>query len=125
IAQRLIQSRATQIFNPVWLFILGYQRIFLRVTLGASRLQEILADRYAAITYGAQNFIDGLQKVTRQAVAFPLQADYEVRQSFELNRPLSNLYDLPSMPEQLQGEVEKQVQEVMERPTSEYDSHPA
>lgn len=124
IAQQLIQSRATQIFNPVWLFVLGYQRIFLRVTLGASRLQEILADRYAALTYGTQNFIDGLQRVTRQAIAFPMQADYEVRRSFELNRPISNLFDL-DMPEKLQGEIEKQVEEIMERPTSAYDSHPA
>jgi Zn-dependent protease with chaperone function len=123
-AQRLLHGGAAQVFNPVWLFVLGYQRIFLRITLGASRLQEILADRYAAMAYGGQNFIEGLQSVIRQGIAFPLQADYEIRRSFDLNRPIYNLYDLP-FEEKLQGEVEKQIEEAMLRPTSQYDSHPA
>ena len=123
-AQRLFQSGAAKIYNPVWLFVLGYQRIFLRITLGASRLQEILADRYAAIAYGGQNFIEGLQSMVRQGIAFPLQADYEIRRSFDLKQPVYNLYDLPPQ-EKLQGELEKQVQEAMSRTTSQYDSHPA
>jgi Zn-dependent protease with chaperone function/tetratricopeptide (TPR) repeat protein len=123
-AQRLFHGGAAQVFNPVWLFVLGYQRIFLRITLGASRLQEILADRYAAVAYGGQNFIEGLQNVIRQGIAFPLQTDYEIRRSFDLNRPIYNLYDLP-FEEKLQGEMEKQIDEAMVRTTSQYDSHPA
>jgi len=123
-AQRLLRGGAAQVFNPVWLFVLGYQRIFLRITLGASRLQEILADRYAAIAYGGQNFIEGLQSVIRQDIAFPLQANYEIRRSLDLNRPLYNLYDLPPQ-ENVQDELEKQVEEAMSRRTSQYDSHPA
>ena len=123
-AQRLVRGGAAQMFNPVWLFVLGYQRIFLRITLGASRLQEILADRYAAIAYGAQNFIEGLQSMIRQDIAFPLQANYEIHRSLDLNRSVYNLYDLPPE-EKLQGELEKQVQEAMNRMTSQYDSHPA
>ena len=123
-AQRLFRSGAARIYNPVWLFVLGYQRIFLRITLGASRLQEILADRYAAIAYGSQNFIEGLQSIVRQGIAFPLQADYEIRRSFDLKQPIYNLYDLPPQ-EKLQGELEKQVEEAMSRATSQYDSHPA
>jgi hypothetical protein len=38
----------------------GEQLLFLRVTLGASCLQEILADRYAASVYGVRDFVDGL-----------------------------------------------------------------
>jgi Zn-dependent protease with chaperone function len=123
-AQRLIQSRAAYIFNPAWLFILGYQRIYLRVTQGASRLQEILADRYAATTYGSKNFIEGLQNLIRQSIAFPLQANYEIRHSLELNRPIVNLYDLP-LSENLSGELGEKFEEAMKRTTSEYDSHPA
>jgi Zn-dependent protease with chaperone function/Flp pilus assembly protein TadD len=123
-AQHLVQGSAAQIFNPVWLFVLGYERIFLRITLGASRLQEILADRYAAIAYGGQNFIEGLRSVIRQGIAFPLQADYEIRRSFDLNRPIYNLYNIP-FEERLQGPLEKQIDEAMTRPTSDYDSHPA
>lgn len=123
-AQQLIRARATQIFNPVWLFVMAYQRIFLRVTLGASRLQEVLADRYAATTYGSQNFIDGLKNVIRQTITFPLLANYEVKHAFELKQPVNNLYDLP-MQEKLKGELEKQLDEAMSRSTSQYDSHPA
>lgn len=127
IAQGLIQAQATQIYNPVWLFLIGYQRIFLRVSLGASRLQEVLADRYAAIAYGAQNFIDGLESVIRQGVAFPMQADNEIRSLLEANQPitsLNNIYDLP-MQDKLQNSLDKQFDDVMNRATSEYDSHPA
>jgi Zn-dependent protease with chaperone function len=94
------------------------------VTQGASRLQEILADRYAAIAYGSTNFIEGLQNVIRQTIAFPLRANYEIRNSFEVNRPVVNLYNLPML-ENLSGELEKQFEEAMERTTSKYDSHPA
>jgi Zn-dependent protease with chaperone function len=87
-------------------------------------LQEILADRYAALAYGGQNFIEGLQSIIRQGIAFPLQADYEIRRSFELNRPIYNLYELP-FEERLRGELEKQMEEAMTRMTSPYDSHPA
>jgi Zn-dependent protease with chaperone function/tetratricopeptide (TPR) repeat protein len=124
IAEGLIRSGAALVYNPVWWFVVGYQRIFLRVTLGASRLQEVLADRYAAMAYGSQNFIDGLQSVIRQSVSFPLRADAEVRRSLELKQPVNNLYDLP-MDENLQGELQKQLDDAMNRQTSQYDSHPA
>lgn len=124
LAQRLIQGRVAYIFNPVWLFVFTYQRIFLRVTLGASRLQEVLADRYAAIAYGSQNFIEGLQSVIRQSIAFPMQANHEVRKSMEAKQPVYNLYILQP-DDTLDGELNRQLDEQMNRPTSQYDSHPA
>lgn len=124
IAEGLIRSGTALVFNPVWLFVMGYQRVFLRVTLGASRLQEVLADRYAAMACGSQNFIDGLTSVIRQSISFPLRADAEIRKSLEMNHPISNLYDLP-LESTLQGELQTQLDEAMNRPTSQYDSHPA
>jgi len=125
VAERLVRSRAAQIFNPVWLFLIAYQHVFLRVTLGASRLQEVLADRYAATTYGGRNFIEGLQGVIRHTILFPMQADNELRKSFELKQPVSNLYSLPPLPDNLKGEFEEQFDQAMNRATSQYDSHPA
>ena len=52
------------------------------------------------------------------------QADAELRKSVEMKYSVSNLYDLP-MDTRLQGELQKQLDEVMNRPTSQYDSHPA
>lgn len=124
LAQKLVESRTAHNFNPVWLFVLAYQRIFLLVSQGASRLQEVLADRYAATTYGSTNFIEGLQSIVRQAIAFPLHANYEIRNAHSLNRPVINLYDLPAR-EHLSGELEKQFTEAMQRTTTDYDSHPS
>ncbi|NJD58669.1 MAG: hypothetical protein FIA98_04635 [Anaerolineae bacterium] len=123
-AYQLIRSGSAKFYNPVWLFILGYQRIFLRVTLGASRLQEVLADRYAAAAYGSANFIEGLKTYIRQSIAFPLLADSELKAAFEANRLIANLYDLP-MRADLEEALDLKYEEAMTRMTSKYDSHPA
>ena len=120
----LVRSGAGQIYNPVWWFVIAYQRIFLRVTLGASRLQEILADRFAVMAYGRTNFIEGLKTLVKQALAFQLHANFEVTRSFELNQPINNIYRLP-MQEKLQGELENQFVSTMKRRTMPYDSHPS
>ena len=120
----LVRSGAGQIYNPVWWFVIAYQRIFLRVTLGASRLQEILADRFAVMAYGRTNFIEGLKAIVRQTLAFQLQANFELGRSFELNQPINNIYQLP-MQEKLQGELESQFDSVLKRKTMPYDSHPS
>ncbi|MBU0494559.1 MAG: M48 family metalloprotease [Chloroflexi bacterium] len=113
-------------YNPAWLFINGFNRIFLRITLGDSRLQEILADRYAAMAYGVQNYIDGLTHIIRQSLAFDLQVHHEVEVAQQLRRGLANLYALPPTEA---GEQEQQlaarVTEALSRPTAPYDSHPA
>ena len=44
-AYNLAVSGQARWYNPAWLFINGFHRGFLRITQGASRLQEILADR--------------------------------------------------------------------------------
>jgi len=124
IGQQLRRSGAAVVFNPVWLVLAAYQRIFLRVTTGASRLQETLADRYAAIAYGSQNCIDGLKSMIRTTVAFPLQANREVQRMVTTKQPVVNLYQIPVETE-LQGELEKQLEEIMKRPTGQFDSHPA
>ena len=121
-ALRLIRSGAGQVYNPVWWFVVTYQRIFLRVTLGASRLQEVLADRFAVMAYGRTNFIEGLKAIIKQTIAFQLHAKYEVGRSLELNQSINNIYQLP-LQEKLQGELETQFDSVMKRKTRPYDSH--
>jgi Zn-dependent protease with chaperone function len=125
-AYSLAASGQAHWFNPVWLFINGFYRVFLRITLGASRLQEILADRYAAMAYGKRNFIEGLKHTVRQNVVFDFQANHEVQASHNQRRMLGNLYRLsPIEAPALLEKVEKQVEEVMSRTTSAYDSHPS
>jgi len=113
-------------YNPAWLFVNGFNRIFLRITLGASRLQEILADRYAALAYGAQNIVDGLNHIVRQSLAFDLKVGGEVEAASKAGRPLANLYALPPLdPSKERNQLDARLQEVMRRPTEPYDSHPA
>ena len=119
-----MQTKSAYIFNPVWLFLVTYQRIFLRVTQGASRLQEILADRFAAKAYGGTNFIEGLQSLIRQEIAFPARANLEIHNSRGNMQPIINYYTL-SMPEDLSQQINNQYEQIMQRTTSEYDSHPA
>ncbi len=125
-AYRLAISGQARWYNPAWLFVNGFHRMFLRVTLGASRLQEILADRYAALYYGVQNFIDGLTHVVRQSLVFDYQVNQEVKGAVEDHTDLHNLYTLPALDtEGPHQQIDKAFQEVINRPTSPYDSHPS
>ena len=112
-------------YNPAWWFVNGFQWLFLRITLGASRLQEILADRYAVMAFGTRDFIDGLQHIVRQEIQFNLQLGQVVQAHLQTKENFQNLYSLPDLevPE-LRQELEKQYQQALARPASAYDSHP-
>jgi Zn-dependent protease with chaperone function len=113
-------------YNPAWLFVNGFYRIYLRITLGASRLQEILADRYAAVAYGATNLIDGLRHLIRQELAFRAGLGAEIGDAIDQGRELQNLYTLhPKQGTESADELSDTEAEILSRPTSPYDSHPA
>lgn len=125
-AYRLGVSGQARWYNPAWLFVNGFYRVFLRITLGSSRLQEILADRYAAQVYGVQNFIAGLTHVIRQSIAFNARLNQEVNAAIEQIRALQNLYTLAALqPDPQEAQLEQKIAAEMSRPTSPYDSHPA
>ncbi len=120
-----VRGQATW-YNPVWWFLKGFERIFLRITLGASRLQEILADRHAAFACGPADLSAGLRNTVRQAVFFDAQFQREARAATSKGRRLRNLYALPPIEGESEREAfERAVEEAMTRPTSPYDSHPA
>ena len=65
--------------NVAFDFLRIYHFIFRRISHGATRLQEVLADRVAALMYGPVAFEEGLTHVVRQSVeshhlAFSLNA---------------------------------------------------
>ncbi len=124
-ASRLTARGFAAWFNPGWLFITGFNRLFLRITLGASRLQEILADRYAAVTFGVRNFVDGLTNIVRQDLAFDMRVSNEVEQATAQSRALHNVYGLPAADAGPAREnLDAALNKVLCRPTSPYDSHP-
>ncbi len=122
-AQRLIYSGQARWYNPAWWFVNGYYRIFLRITLGASRLQEILADRIAVLSYGIQDMVDGLTHIIRKGLEFNFQVNEEIERAQNEKSGLRNLFALPPVKDP--ASVEQKIKELMGRPSSVYDSHPA
>lgn len=124
-AYRLAAQGLARWYNPAWWFINGFSKVFYRATLGASRLQEILADRFAAMTYGAQNLINGLTRIVRQDLAFDMLVERSVRQSTAQGRALPNFYKALAQPSPDPDALEAQFTALMNRPTGAYDSHPS
>ena len=145
-AEGMMEESLGRWFNPAWLFINAFHRVYLRVSHGAARLQEVMADRSVAQVFGVNAFVQGLSHIIRRSIEFNLITDMEIHQAKYENRELQNLYSLevpdtwpdsdkekvseqstvdqPQVP--LPGEVvETSFKHSMGTPTSAYDSHPA
>lgn len=112
-------------YNPAWWFLQGFFRVFLRISHGASRLQEILADRWAAIAYGSENFVAGLKHVIERQVRFDAHVNSTLKEVFEQRKALLNLYQYQPGASENEADIEKQIAEGMNRKPSAYDSHPS
>lgn len=123
-ARALAEGGAAAWYNPAWWFVQGFHRVFLRVSQGASRLQEILADRWAALAYGGRTFARGLEHVVARSVRFDAHTQRALREVIEGERALANLYAYaPESPPE-PAEVERAVAEALSAEPSPYDSHP-
>jgi Zn-dependent protease with chaperone function len=118
---RLAQGGAAAWYNPAWWFVRGFHRVFLRISEGASRLQEVLADRGAALAYGSAAFASGLRHVVERSVRFDAHLQRTLHEVVERKRPLANIYAYqPAESTDLTTEVD----EHWHREASAYDSHP-
>jgi tetratricopeptide (TPR) repeat protein len=109
-------------WNLGFLFFRIYHFLFRRISHGASRLQEILADRTAALKYGADAFEEGLTHAIRRATEFPINAGREITASVDAGRALQNVYGLHT---ETEAAVEEQIKKALNRPTTEDDTHPS
>jgi len=110
--------------NPTWLFLSGFRAVFLRVSQGASRLQEYLADQWAAVAYGPDAFEEGFRHVVRSGLRSDLSFHATLEESLRLGRPIDNLFRArPAALEAVDFDVV--VQEELARPAGPYDSHPS
>jgi Zn-dependent protease with chaperone function len=113
-------------WNIAFLFLRVYHFIFRRITHGATRLQEVLADRVAVRNYGAESFEEGLRHVIRREVEFNHVASKEIEAATQARRDLNNLYQLPGVSgADDERQVEETVNDIVTRPTSEDDTHPS
>ncbi len=121
-AHAMILSGQAVWWNLAFHFLRLYHFIFRRIGHGASRLQEVLADRMAALKYGAESFEEGLLHVIRRSVEFDHLANREINEAVKAGRVLQNLYDLTP---QSNVTVEEEVNSSLSRQTSEDDTHPS
>jgi Zn-dependent protease with chaperone function len=121
----LAQGGAAAWYNPAWLFFRAYFAIFLRISQGASRLQEVLADRRAIFAYGSAAFREGYTHVIRRSVAFDAHASATLKEVIEQKKALANLYAFaPSAPPD-SAKVEEACSQHLQEESDVYDSHPS
>jgi Zn-dependent protease with chaperone function len=113
-------------YNLAFQFLRAYHFIFRRLSHGATRLQEILADRVAVHLYGARAFEEGLTHVIYRDVEFNHLAVREINAAASARRALQNIYELPEAKgSEVERDVETAFKESLGRKTSEDDTHPA
>lgn len=110
------------VLNLAFHFLRFYNFLFRRISHGATRLQEILADRVAAQSYGALALEGGLRHIIRRDLEFTTAADREIKEAIDARRPLQNLYEVHL------GEgvsIEEDFERALNRKTTEDDTHPS
>ena len=112
-------------YNPAWLFVNGFNRVFLRISEGASRLQEVLADRWAVFAYGADAFEAGLCHVIERSVRFDAHVGATLNEVVNGKLPLTNLYTYEPAEGAKEEDVTKAIEQALNRKASVYDSHPS
>lgn len=122
----LAQSGYAVWWNLAFQFLRVYDFIFRRISHGATRLQEVLADRVAIRRYGLAAFQEGLTHVIRRGAEFEHAANAEIVEAIASQRPIANLYTLPTpSAAEAEGVLEQQVAARLNAPTSEDDTHPS
>lgn len=121
-AHAMIATGQANWWNIAFQFLRVYHFIFRRISHGATRLQEVLADRVAALQYGPLAFEEGLTHVVGKSVEFHHLAVKEIEDSVAVQRALQNLYELRL---EQNSDLQKQIEESLNRETSEDDTHPS
>ena len=111
-------------WNLAFQFFRVYDFLFRRISHGATRLQEVLADRMAAHVYGPAAFEEGLRHVIARSVEFETAVTLELRSAAHARRRVHDLYALPPLPTLASMDVEKRIADAISRPTTEDDTHP-
>jgi Zn-dependent protease with chaperone function len=123
-AMHLARGGAANNLNPAWWFVRGFNRVFHGVSQGATRLQEILADRWAAFAYGSEAFSRGLTHVVSRSVRFDAHLAATLQEVVPAKQAVANFYAFVPKTDVEPKKIEDAVEQAMSRPASPYDSHP-
>jgi len=121
-AHAMARARQAVWWNIGFQFLRLYHFLFRRISHGATRLQEVLADRAAARLYGPQPFEEGLRHVVRRQIEFNHFASKEISAALSAGRSLQNVYALEAPPDK---DIDESVDRALNRETSEDDTHPS
>ncbi len=119
----LAKGNAAAWYNPAWWFVRGYYKVYLRISQGASRLQEVLADRWAITAYGSSTFEEAFVAVLRASARFDARAKVLVCAAIEHQVPIHNFFRQDV--ELSSASLEADVKEALGMPAGEFDSHPS
>jgi Zn-dependent protease with chaperone function len=109
-------------WNLGFQFVRVYHFLFRRISLGASRLQEVLADRTAALRYGSASFEEGLTHVIRRSVELNRVAHRKLGLVRTTEGHLDNIYDAPV---EDNSTLDEEVKKSLNYRSSEDDTHPS
>jgi Zn-dependent protease with chaperone function len=109
-------------WNLGFQFVRLYLQLFTRMSRGAARLQEALADRVAAAHYGPEAFEEGLRHVVRQSIELPRLINQETQRAVKYGGALRNVYNVTLADDLFP--VDSAVEFRLKRPVSDNDTHP-
>lgn len=106
-------------------FLRIYYVMFHRMTYGASRLQEVMADRVAVHSYGSKAFKRGLEHVLRRDLETRIDLEQRVETAMLGEDPFQDV-QFAGRYSPLQHEaLSSAYSEIVERTSSEHDTHPS
>lgn len=125
LVERFAASRINHVFNPAWWILKWFFRAYFTVSQGASRLQEILADRWSIRAYGSEAFATGYRHVIARSVEFGSDLDLIVKEAVFNKWALGNVYEIEPNGKLAEAELADAVEKTMSREATRYDSHPS
>jgi tetratricopeptide (TPR) repeat protein len=122
-AQSIIDWKGNAWWNVAWHFVRGYHALFNRITLGASRLQELHADRLSALSYGQAAASEGLLHMVRREAVLQIESQRAFEQA-------QHSRSFPRSPLRLDPVLDRRqaadwVATVLKMPAKEDHSHPS
>jgi Zn-dependent protease with chaperone function len=123
-AEHLEFSAGRTWLNPAWWFVCVFGRVFHRTSRGATRLQEMLADRWSAFAYGSEAFACGLSHVVTRTVRFAAHVQATAEEALAANTQVTNLYSFVPVRQLDSGRIDAAVAMTMSHRPAPYDSHP-
>jgi len=125
IAESMVASQTNTYYNIGFHFLRLFYFLFRRITHGASRLQEVLADRVAAYHFGPDSFRAGLSHVIRRQFEFVHVADKEINAALGSNRAFANIYEMSVGEDSERRKIEEEIEKAFNEETTEDDTHPS